>query len=635
MMGLFEHLKQHAADWLEERLKISVVAKAAAKKVVPQHEQSFWYYFGGMALFLLLVQIATGLLLMVYYQPGIETSHASVAYITDKVEFGSLIRSLHSWSANLMIAVVFIHMFCAYFMKAYRRPRELTWLTGFGLFMMSLGLGFSGYLLPWDKLAFFATKVGLQIMEQTPIVGHMMADLLRGGSDVGGATISRFFELHVILLPLGMMGLLGAHLLLVQLHGMSTPYSYANKPARLRKSIPFFGDFLYHDLFIWTLMMGALVFLATASPWELGEMADPWAAAPEGIKPEWYFMFMFQILKLLPAHIGPFEGEVVGIVGFGILGALWALVPFWEGINKLTSKLATFYGIAAVVVITVGTISGYMPTPEAPLANTGTTPIATAGGGSAGAELFKQNCAACHSIGGGPLVGPDLKGISQNRDREQLANFIVDPTGSAMPKLPNIDKAAAMAMLDYIDEQSNPKPKSEASDTAAKSAEERPFTAADIENGRKVFAGITPLAQGGTACMACHSVSGIGTLGGGSLGPDLTGVYDKLGGRNGLEAWLGSIPSPTMKPLYTNHPLQPEEIRALVAYFSSVSQKKQDAAPKGGPLNTMLQHNKFFFFGFIGLVLAMVALAVLYNDRFRAVRRPLVNGQEQNKERED
>lgn len=652
-MRIIENIKHSTYEWLDERTKLSALSKTISKKVVPLHNHTIWYYFGGMAMFLFILQVVTGMLLMVYYQPGVETSYESVKFIMEKIPYGQLIRSIHSWAANLMVGVIFIHMFTAYFLKAYRRPRELTWLTGFGLFMITLGLGFSGYLLTWDELAFFATKVGLQIMDQSPIIGPIMATLLRGGAELGNATIGRFFELHVLILPLSIMGLLGAHLLLVQLHGMSTPESYTNKPAKLRKSIPFFSDFLYHDMFIWALMLGGIILLANAVPWELGPKVDPWAAAPEGIKPEWYFLFMFQILKMLPAHVGPIEGEVFGIIMFGVAGALWALVPFWEGINKFTSKLATFYGVVAVVVIITTTSMAYMEkkpehaagsTPSGAVAVASNAPVkassatalpAPAGDVQKAGETFKQSCAACHSIGGGQLVGPDLKDITNNRDREQLANFIVDPSGSAMPQIAGIDKATALSLLDYIESESNPGKKQEpapASDSQA--SEEKPFLPADVEAGQKIFAGVKPLANAGTACAACHSVKGEGALGGGTLGPDLTDAYARLGGQKGLNAWLSAIPSPTMKPIYEAHPLQPEESHALVAYLANVSgegeSKPLAKEATSGPLQ-----NKFLFFGVIGFVSAMVAIAALYHNRFRSVRRALVQQSQENHGKEN
>src|SRR5215212_591068 len=150
-------------DWLDERLSISALAKIAAKKEVPIHRYSIWYYFGGMTLFLFTVQVVTGILLLLYYRPSSENAFESVQFIITEVKFGWLIRSIHSWSANLMIATLFIHLFSVFFLRAYRRPREITWVSGVVLLVIVICFGFSGYLLPWNKLAYFATKVGTEI----------------------------------------------------------------------------------------------------------------------------------------------------------------------------------------------------------------------------------------------------------------------------------------------------------------------------------------------------------------------------------------------------------------------------------------------------------------------------------------
>lgn len=612
--------------WLEERFKISFLKKWLGKKEVPQHEQSMWYYFGGIALFLFLIQVITGLLLMVYYQPGIETSHASVKFITEKVEFGWLVRSIHSWAANLMVGVLFIHMFSAFFMKAYKAPREVTWLTGFVLFVITLGLGFSGYLLPWDELSFFATQVGLKIMAATPGIGPWMADLLRGGEIVGGATISRFFELHVWLLPAALIGVLGLHLMMVQIHGMSQPYHYANKPAKYRKSISFMEEFLYQDMILWSVLLGGVIFVASAFPWGLGEIADPFAPAPAGIKPEWYFMFMFQFLKQLPAHIGPtglqLEGEVFGILLFGVAGLLWALVPFWGTVNRTMEKLATWFGVIAVAAIISLTAWGYLEGGAPPLASTSAGQAVSAQTLGEAETLFKQNCQACHSIGGGALAGPDLKGITATRDKATLAKFVANPEGSKMPQIPGIDEAKAMQILDYIEAQSNPKPATEAAAEASEPAV-IPFTPQDVENGRNVFLGVTPLAKGGASCTSCHSVQGATAFGGGNLGNDLTHVYSKLGGRQGLEPWLTSMPNLTMKPLYQDQPLTPEEVHALTAFFEYVDTQK--LSPDA--LRSMTGGSKRHYFVSIGLggvVLVLLLFALIYHNRFRGVRRHLV-----------
>src|SRR5688500_45246 len=175
--------------WLDERLGINTLWDLARKKEVPHHRHSVWYYFGGMSLFLFIVQVVTGILLLLYYRPDAENAYESVQFIVTEVQFGWLIRSVHSWSANLLILTLFIHMFSVYFMSAYRAPREMTWVTGVLLLFLSIGFGFSGYLLPWNELAFFATKVGTDIAGDLPVIGHFTLRFLRGGDDVTGATL--------------------------------------------------------------------------------------------------------------------------------------------------------------------------------------------------------------------------------------------------------------------------------------------------------------------------------------------------------------------------------------------------------------------------------------------------------------
>lgn len=220
--------------WLDERLSISTIARTAQKKEVPLHRQSIWYYFGGMTLFLFVVQVVTGILLLLYYRPSAENAFESVQFIMTEVKFGWLIRSIHSWSANLMILTLFIHMFSVYFMRAYNRPRELTWVTGVVLLFLSIGFGFSGYLLPWNEVSFFATKVGTDIAGDIPVVGRTMLRFLRGGDEVTGATLTRFFGFHVAVLPALATVFIGGHILLVQLHGMHVPARYEKNYRRMK-----------------------------------------------------------------------------------------------------------------------------------------------------------------------------------------------------------------------------------------------------------------------------------------------------------------------------------------------------------------------------------------------------------------
>ena len=294
-----------AADWLEERLGWKFVADVVRHKEVPQHRHSFWYYFGGMTLFLFLVQVSTGILLLLYYRPSAEGAFESVQFIMTEVQFGWLIRSVHSWSANLMVAAAFIHLFSTLFLRAFRRPRELTWVSGVLLLFLSLTFGFSGYLLPWNKLAFFATKVGTDIAGAVPLIGPFLLRFLRGGDDVTGATLTRFFAFHVAILPAAATLLLGTHLYLVQKHGMSVPPAVDAERVPRMKFVP---NFLLRDLVGWLAAVAVLATLAALFPWELGEKADPFAPAPAGIRPEWYFIFMFQTLKYIPSKVLFMEG---------------------------------------------------------------------------------------------------------------------------------------------------------------------------------------------------------------------------------------------------------------------------------------------------------------------------------------
>src|SRR5437870_10266613 len=214
----------------------TVLSAALREKSVPIHRHTIWYYFGGMTLFLFSVQVVTGILLLLYYRPTAESAFESVQFIMAEVRFGWLIRSIHSWSANLMILTLFIHMASVYLTRAYRRPREATWISGVGLLVVVLGFGFSGYLLPWNKLAFFATQVGTQIVGSVPIVGAFLLRFLRGGENVTGATITRFYAFHVAILPATATALLALHLLLVQLYGMSASTLQEAAPDELFKS---------------------------------------------------------------------------------------------------------------------------------------------------------------------------------------------------------------------------------------------------------------------------------------------------------------------------------------------------------------------------------------------------------------
>ena len=351
-----------AYNWINERVELDGLVEFMGKKYVPVHSHSIWYYFGGVSLFLFIIQVVTGILLLLYYKGGEALAFESIQFIISKVQFGWLIRSIHSWTANLFILTTLIHMFSVYFGKAYRKPREITWVTGMLMLILALGFGFSGYLLPWNELAFFATKVGTDIAGAVPVVGKPIMVFLRGGEDVTGATLSRFFGFHVAVLPGIFTVLLGIHLLLVQRQGMSEPLSFEEDGPKEYKTMPFFPNFLLRDLLLWLIVLNLLAILAVFFPWELGRKADAFASAPAGIKPEWYFLFMFQTLKYIPGKIFVFDGEVLGIMIFGLGGLLWLLVPFWDrkSAGGKRNRFINYIGLFILLFIIILTIIGWI-----------------------------------------------------------------------------------------------------------------------------------------------------------------------------------------------------------------------------------------------------------------------------------
>ncbi len=352
-------LNDKVSGWFAERIDISPIKELIAHKTVPVHAATRWYYFGGITLFLFTIQVITGVLLLLYYRPTVGEAFDSVRFIVTRVQFGWLIRSIHSWSANLLVFVAFIHMFSVVFTHAYRKPRELTWFTGIALLGIMLGFGFSGYLLPWNKISYFATKVGTDVAAGLPLIGPTISRFLRGGDDVGGPTLTRFFALHVMILPMAAAALIGLHVLLIQQKGMSTPPWI---PASSVRQMRFFPNFFLRELMVWYLALAVLGALAAIFPWELGEKADPFASAPAGIRPEWYFLAQFYTLKIIPSHVLFFEGELLGLLGFGLLAGAWVLLPFWGTMKngEARTRLVTAAGILMIAYLVTFTILGYI-----------------------------------------------------------------------------------------------------------------------------------------------------------------------------------------------------------------------------------------------------------------------------------
>jgi cytochrome b6 len=341
-----------ARDWLYERTPLASIEEAIAHKSVPRHRYSAFYFLGGMTLFFFVIQVVTGGLLLLYYRPSASEAYESVGFIMTRVPFGWLVRSIHAWSSNLMIGAAFAHLFSVIYVHAYRRPREVTWLSGVLVFFITFGFGFSGYLLPWNELAFFATRVGTNMPAVLPGIGDHLVFFMRGGKDVTGATLTRFFGVHVAILPAITTALLAVHLVLVQYHGMSVPpgeEARAEKTGKPVPNMPFSPHFVLRDLFGWTVALALLAGLSAFLPWELGRKADLFASAPAGIRPEWYFLWMFQALKYAPATIFGLSGELLVLIPVNIGVVALVLLPFLDR-NTPRSRLV-IKGLATLALI--------------------------------------------------------------------------------------------------------------------------------------------------------------------------------------------------------------------------------------------------------------------------------------------
>lgn len=361
LSNLFLKTRNALAQWFPlENLTIEHIRK----KDVPIHGLSWGYFTGGSVLICLLIQIVTGGLLLFYYEPTVSEAHASVEYITQMVPGGAWIRNLHAWGSSAMIFFIILHMLVTFAMKAFTKPREITWILGMGLLVITFGLGFTGYLLPWNQIAVNATKVVFQSIEEVgqylpgglAELPRMAREVIQGEASVGQATLSRFYAIHVMVLPFSILGLLGLHVLLVQLHGISEG---VDKKAAVRER--FFPDFVIKDLMLWAALAGLLFTLAICLPFDslvdfpLLQPYNPLGATPSGIKPEWYFFFVFYPMEMLPFWV--IIIAMTALMG-GLLLAPWIFKNTSRKILQILAAIAAVY--LAVMTLWGGQIHAWV-----------------------------------------------------------------------------------------------------------------------------------------------------------------------------------------------------------------------------------------------------------------------------------
>lgn len=326
------------------------------KKEVPIHKSSWIYYLGGITMFCFLVQIITGLLLLPYYQPTIVNAYQSIEYLNYFVPNGFLVRNLHAWAGSFMIFFAIIHLLTVFATKSYEKPRELTWTSGVLLLLITLAFGFTGYLLPWHQIAVNATKVAMEILQSSTSFlpgifrypGKFLAYTISGGPIITQTTLSRFFALHVVILPFIFFGLVALHLFLVQLHGMN------KESFRVEKYEKFFPNFFIKDLAVWLFLFLILLIISQALPYDSFlsyPLKAPYienSATPSGIKPEWYFLFLYYPLEVLPKT-------------FVILTSLIILITITltpRLFRRLSVKVHTMIAIFVFVYLLVSTVWG-------------------------------------------------------------------------------------------------------------------------------------------------------------------------------------------------------------------------------------------------------------------------------------
>lgn len=434
-------------QWIDERVDLKSLRRTLLDREVPG-ELTWWHTLGSATLTVFVVQIVTGVVLAMYYAPSPDHAYDSIRYLERSVVSGALVRGIHHWGASAMVVLVFAHMIRVFTMGAYKYPRELNWVLGVVLLAVVLGFGFTGYLLPWDQKAYWATQVGTNIAGTTPVVGSAAVKLLRGGGQLGAATLARFFALHVLVLPLMLGGVILLHLTLVIRQGIAPrtgvletdapprtddetypAYYKKNYSASKRAGVRFWPDIIAKDLVVGAVVTLMLVLLAQFAGSGLEAPADPTDTAYIP-RPEWYFLPFFQLLKVVP-------GSMESAVAVGVPTALFIALLMLPFFDRRSTRALTHRPVAAFALVGVLGGSGFLlgasmreMTPNAPEVG---RPLSSAE--RSGRALFKrQQCGSCHAVGDQKVEkkedtpdAPDLTEVGLKHSPAWMHSFIEEP----------------------------------------------------------------------------------------------------------------------------------------------------------------------------------------------------------------
>jgi ubiquinol-cytochrome c reductase cytochrome b subunit len=465
--------------WLNRRTGLDSLLRTALDEPIPGGAR-LAYIFGSGLLFIFLSQAITGIFLALYYVPSADHAHTTVAYITKVVTAGSFLRSLHSYGASAMVIVLLLHLSQTYVYGAYKGRRELLWISGCVLFGLVMAMAFTGYLLPWDQRAYFATAVGTNAIGEVPLVGEMLTRLVRGGTEMGTLTISRFFVAHVFFIPACIFALVASHIFLFRNAGAAGPVT-ENPYKPTSKSQPFYPRQVLMDLSLTAFLLVGLGVLAFFVAVPLGPAADP-ANAQYVPRPEWYYLPIFQWLKYWHG-----SASVIGILFIPMILIIAVIaLPFLDrSIERRPWKRPIAMGAYAFVlfaVVGLGLRSHYVDKhdpsvaqqlakqdteeeeyvrkpfePELSSLSLAAVNVALADPQSAkGKTIFEaQSCNACHGDGGiGTAAGSALVGISSKFKPDQLAELFKHPTAKmragGMPSV-NLPPDDMKALIAYVE----------------------------------------------------------------------------------------------------------------------------------------------------------------------------------------
>ncbi len=435
-------------QWIDEQTELVTFIREFMEE--PLAKGVGWpHVFGSGAMFLFIVQACTGVLLMVYYVPSPDAAYESANFITHELPLGWLVRGLHHWGASLMLVLVAMHMLQAFFWGAYKRPRQIIWVIGVLLLLVTMGLSFTGYLLPWDQKAYWATVVGTRIAGSVPVIGHYVTLLARGSPDVGALTISRFFAVHTLIFPAFLVGLMVFHVAQVRRKGITPPGRKVGEEDSVPHPTLFYPDQVFKDAVLAVFLLGALFALALLHPAPLEAKADPTASGYVP-RPEWYFLPNFQLLKYIPTAWGEW-GEFLGaavIPGLTVLALI--LLPYLDRNPERSPGRRPFATLVALVALGILGYLGYAGAASGPKAVKLTLTQLR------GEKVFLDlRCNACHGInGGGGIEGQDLAPDGP-RDPKRVGTILRAPTTfnarSIMPPVPaTLSGADFDALVAYV-----------------------------------------------------------------------------------------------------------------------------------------------------------------------------------------